>query len=353
MNVIPIVTVYNPDDNLEKVVLGLEEAKFKEIIIVNVDSDQAHSKYFEDIKKYENCVVLYNKPNKGRGRALKIAFQYLLENKIKASGIVTVNGYNQFDMKDVITCSKEMVKQKNNIIFGSRNLRKKEFPLRTRIGNVIMSFVCRFACGCSLADPLTGLRAIPYKYLEELTHVKGEMYDYDTNMILHTKEKGILISEVNVESVYLEKKIAAHYKPILDAIRISSSILKFIASSLVSTSLDQIFYGIMIALLHSYKVGPALGIFVATAFGRAISSLVNFTFNKRAVFKSDTPVGKTMRKYYTLAVTQMTVSYLMVYFISHFLSVMGAFTVIIKIIVDLCLFMVSFQIQRKWVFKKV
>lgn len=353
MNVIPIVTVYNPDENLEKVISGLVQAKFKEIIVVNIDSDQAHSKYFEHLKKYENCVVLYNKPNKGRGRALKIAFRYILENKIKAAGIVTVNGYNQFDINDVVACSKELVKQKNNIIFGSRNLRKKEFPLRARIGNFLMSIVCRFACGCSLADPLTGLRAIPYKYLEEFINVKGEMYDYDTNLILHTKEKGILISEVKVDSVYLEKKIAAHYKPILDAIRISSSILKFIFSSIVSSGLDQIFFAIMIALLHSYEVTPALGIFIATAFGRAISSLVNFTFNKRAVFKSDTPIGKTMAKYYTLAISQMTVSYLMVYFISHFLSVMGAFTVIVKILVDLCLFMISFQIQRKWVFKKL
>lgn len=351
MNVIPIVTVHNPDENLEKVVSGLVEAKFKEIIVVNVDSDQSRNKYFEALGKYENCKILYNLPDKGRGRALKIAFKYILDNKMKAAGIVTVNGYNQFNMDDIVLCAREMVRKKDSLVFASRDLRKKEFPLRTRIGNFLMKGVCRFACGCSLSDPLTGLRAIPYKYLEGMCRVKGDKYDYDTNLILYTKENGIAITEVKIDSVYLEKKIEEHYKPILDAIRISSSIFKFILSSVVSSGLDQFVYLIMIALLSSYDIRPALGIFIATVVGRAISSLVNFTFNRRAVFKSDNPVGKTMAKYYTLCVTQMTISYFLVYIISHHLSVMGAFTVFIKLCVDICLFLIGFQIQRRWVFK--
>jgi hypothetical protein len=49
------------------------------------------------------------------------------------------------------------------------------------------------------------------------------MYDYDANMILKAKEKKIAISETKIDDVYLEIKIAEHYKPVLDGIRISSS----------------------------------------------------------------------------------------------------------------------------------
>ena len=48
--------------------LSKPREEFKKIIVVNVDSDQSHNKYFEAVKKYENCTVLYNDPDKGRGR---------------------------------------------------------------------------------------------------------------------------------------------------------------------------------------------------------------------------------------------------------------------------------------------
>jgi hypothetical protein len=55
-------------------------------------------------KSYENCHVLYNDPDKGRGRALKLAFRYILEKGMKPEGIVTVNGYDQFDIRYILEC---------------------------------------------------------------------------------------------------------------------------------------------------------------------------------------------------------------------------------------------------------
>lgn len=350
MNIIPVVTVHNPDESLERTIINLKEAGFKNIIVVNIDSDQSLNIYFDAVKQYEGCKVLYNDPNKGRGRALKIAFSYILKNKIQGDGVVTVNGYNQFATRYILACAEKMIQKKNQIIFGSRDFSNREFPISKRIGNFLISTVCRFACGCALSDPLTGMRAIPYEYLEPFLQVKGDMYDYDANLILEAKERKIKISEVKVEDVYLEKKIAAHYKPIFDAIRISSSLIKFVASSIISTVLDQVCYVVVIWVLSLYGTKASVGILVATIFGRAISSFANFYFNKRAVFKSDMPMGKTMGRYYTLAIAQMTISYFLVYFFSNILEITGPLTVTIKILVDLALFFVSFQIQRRWVF---
>ena len=321
MDVIPIVTVHNPDENFVNVVSDLDKFGFKNIIVVNVDSDNSSSKYFEQVKVYDHTTVLYNEPNKGRGRALKIAFKHILDNDIKGSGVVTVNGYNEFDIEDVVKCSKSVIENNNSIIMGSRNFKNKEFPKKARFGNFLMSMVCKFAIGCGLSDPLTGLRAVPYKYLEKFSKVKGEMYDYDTNMLLEAKEEEIDLKEVKVDKVYLETKIAEHYKPVLDAIRICSSILKFIASSIVSSGLDQILYAVIMALLSVYAIKPAIGIFIATVVARVSSSFLNYAFNKRAVFKSDTPVGKTLFRYYVLCITQMAVSYFLVFLFSHILNV--------------------------------
>ena len=147
MDVIPIVTVHNPDENFVNVVSDLDKFGFKNIIVVNVDSDNSSSKYFEQVKVYDHTTVLYNEPNKGRGRALKIAFKHILDNDIKGSGVVTVNGYNEFDIEDVVECSKSVIENNNSIIMGSRNFKNKEFPKKARFGNFLMSMVCKFAIG--------------------------------------------------------------------------------------------------------------------------------------------------------------------------------------------------------------
>ena len=75
--------------------------------------------------------------------------------------------------------------------------------------------------------------------------------------------------------------------------------------------------------------------------------------NKKAVFKSKSSVKSTLIRYYILCVTQMVVSGGLV---TGLCMVMGisseAVTTVIKAIVDTLLFLISFPIQRKWVFKK-
>ena len=67
--------------------------------------------------------------------------------------------------------------------------------------------------------------------------------------------------------------------------------------------------------------------------------------------KSDKDVKSSMVRYYILWACQLMASYLLVYIFTRLLvlgSVAVAFT---KIIVDLCLFVISYNIQKKWVFK--
>ena len=95
-------------------------------------------------------------------------------------------------------------------------------------------------------------------------------------------------------------------------------------------------------------------IFIATAGARVVSSVVNYMINRKVVFKSSASVKSSLVKYYTLAVCQLMLSYALVSGISIGLLGLkkGSFTVtVIKMIVDVGLFLASYQIQRRWVFK--
>ena len=89
---------------------------------------------------------------------------------------------------------------------------------------------------------------------------------------------------------------------------------------------------------------------------RAISSITNFVMNKKTVFKNSDSIPKTLLKYYALAIPMLLISNfgvkLIVDSIGGALSGVSAsaLTTVIKIAVEFILFLLSFRIQREWVF---
>jgi len=84
---------------------------------------------------------------------------------------------------------------------------------------------------------------------------------------------------------------------------------------------------------------------------RIISSVFNFTMNRKHVFKSDKDVKAAAVRYYILWFCQMAVSYLLVFLFTKMLMLGTTAVGITKIIVDVILFVVSYNIQKRWVFK--
>jgi putative flippase GtrA len=97
-------------------------------------------------------------------------------------------------------------------------------------------------------------------------------------------------------------------------------------------------------------IQTGLRLLAATAAARVISASLNFLCNHTVVFRSRRRMKRTLIRYVALCALQGFVSYLLV-FLSSLLWIdePGAETVY-KIIADLFLFFVSFQIQRSWVF---
>jgi putative flippase GtrA len=121
---------------------------------------------------------------------------------------------------------------------------------------------------------------------------------------------------------------------------------------MAASLIDIVLFSVFITAIGSL-VEPNMKVFVATFAARAISSMFNCIFNKRAVFKSNAPFIKILLKYYSVCIVQTMVSYLAVSGFSTLLSIEGGpLMVLTKIIVDLILFFVSFKVQRAWVYKE-
>ena len=341
----------NPDEKLNKVVDGLLSAGFEDIVLVNDGSDEAHLEPFRQAAAHKEVTLLTHEVNKGKGRALKTAFSYVVDNKKQTAGVITVDGDNQHTVKDIRACAEKMLECKDKVILGCRDFTQDNVPWKSRVGNVSTSLVFRLFCGIKISDTQTGLRAIPYQYLPLMCEVEGERFEYETQMLFAIKKNHIGMEEVKIETVYLEDNASTHFDPIKDSLKIYKIIFKFMISSGTSFLIDYGIYSLLVFLIGG-NFSRGLRLFISTFAARGVSSICNYTMNKKAVFKSKASVSRSLIRYYILCVFQTAASYGLVFLLSSLCRAGSFLEIVLKLAVDIVLFMISFQIQHRWVFKE-
>jgi len=220
----------DPDKKFSGVVRELIESGFENIVIVDDGSDSEHQKWFEEAAQYSRCRVLHHGVNKGKGRALKTAFEYVINNLPDVKGVVTIDGDGQHLTKDIIACGDRMLREKDNVVLGCRDFDAPNVPPRSVAGNKSTNRMFKILCGIKISDTQTGLRAIPAKYLKAFCGIEGERFEYETNMLLQMKRMGIAFSEQQIETVYDQEDYSSHYNAFKDSARIGKIILKFLLS---------------------------------------------------------------------------------------------------------------------------
>jgi putative flippase GtrA len=194
--------------------------------------------------------------------------------------------------------------------------------------------------------------------------IAGERYEYETNQLLILKDKKIALREVVIDTVYIDDNASSHFHPFRDSWRIykiifkhvgTSVLAKFLGASLICFLIDTLLFFLINVGLQKAGMGTEDGklrIALATVGARVVSTIVNFCLNRKVVFKSDGSVGGTLVRYYILAICQMTASFLLVHLVAEQLFGLsaGVLESVVKFCVDMCLFVISFQVQKRWVF---
>ena len=87
---------------------------------------------------------------------------------------------------------------------------------------------------------------------------------------------------------------------------------------------------------------------IATVIARVLSATYNYTINYKVVFKSNNSKAVSAGKYIVLALVQMGLSALLVTL--SCMALPAAPEVVLKAIIDMILFFISYYVQRKFIF---
>ena len=334
--VVVLIPAYKPDERLIDLTRELLGEGLR-VLLVDDGGQQTFKHIFDSCREL-GAEVAIHAVNMGKGRALKTGINAALNTWPDLTGIVTADADGQHTPKDILRLVDAMHEHPDTLILGSRAF-TGNVPKKSLWGNKITRNVYRLVSGIKVGDTQTGLRALP-----AMARIDGERYEYEMNVLLKLRDMNIGVFEVPIETIYINDNAGSHFNPVRDAIKIYGVIFKHLIAYLFSSG----FSFVVDYALFWLCLGFGLGGFVSYAIARIISSQVNYRINKHVVF-GDRGGKYAMVKYYALCVVQGAIGAGLVQLLPTILPVSEAF---IKIPVDIVLFMLSYMIQRDYVFNK-
>lgn len=335
---IALIPAYEPDARLPHLVAALRSAApHLPVLVVDDGSGSRYAEVFANAEAAGAEVIGYD-TNRGKGRALKTGFDHILD-RYPGEDVVCADSDGQHTVTDILRVA-ERVQEAGTIVLGGRGF-AGDVPTRSRFGNTVSRVAFRLATGIVVHDTQTGLRGYPATLLAWLRGVRGERFEYELNTLLDSRAAGHTIEEIEIETVYLEHNQSSHFRPIVDSVKVFAPLVKYASSSLAAFAIDGVGLVVLFALTGS--------LLVSVAGARVISASVNFVVNRHLVFRgSRGGLLREVMKYVALALALLASSYV-------WLDVLTQWAVPLvpaKIITDVTLYLISFQVQRRFVFAR-
>lgn len=348
-DIVIVIPSLNPNKQLLELIRNIRNTicLSSPIIVVDDGSNKESEKYFAQLKEEKCCQILTHSKNKGKGKALKTAFQCILKQHPSSKAVITVDGDGQHTPADITKCMTAFLDDTDTVILGSRNFENESIPLRSRIGNIFTRNVINNMNNLNLTDTQTGLRVLPLFTLEGLLEVQGDRYEYEMNMLLYFKDNAIPMKEVPIKTVYIENNESSHFNPLLDSVKIYSVFIRYCTSAVASFLADILTFSLLVFILENHF--PSYYIIISTVIARITSGLFNYLSNKHLVFR-EKRTSSSIHRYVMLFFIQMIASATIVQAIVTFTVYDTAW--LIKILIDTIIFFIGFYAQKNWVFKK-
>lgn len=336
MKEVILIPSYEPDKKLISLIETINRNRF-DIIVVD---DGSGKKYQDIFQKICNKVYLISyEPNMGKGHALKKGLSYIKEKYQKDYLVITMDSDGQHTIGDAIKLSNYAKEHLNTYVLGMRK-RNSNTPLRSKIGNRITKFVYHITTGVNIYDTQTGLRCFSNTLTEFLLNTPGERFEYEMNALLSSPKNGIKLHEIEIETIYMDNNKGTHFKTLRDSYLIYKDIFKFGFSSIISFIIDYSLFSIFSIFLS---------LTLSNILARIISATCNYTLNRKLVFKSKNSLYKTALSYISLAILILMLNTILLNILVEKV-LLNKF--IAKLMVETCLFIFSYYIQNKYIFKR-
>lgn len=334
---VTLIPAYEPDARLVALIVALvRQDPSAPVVVVDDGSGPAYREVFE-AARVAGAEILIGDVNRGKGHALRRGLAYI-EEQHPGQDVVCADCDGQHTPEDIARIADAVEGGVGRIVLGCRSL-AVDVPLRSRFGNTVTRHVFALATGRMIHDTQTGLRGYSAQVLPWLQTVPGDRFEYELEILLRAQRQDIQMTEVPIATIY-EENHSSHFRTFRDSARVYLPFLKFSLSSIAAFAVDVAAFFALMALTGN--------LLIAVVLARATSATVNFTTNRRLIFApSGTRAGAEARRYATLVLSLLAANYLLILSLTSLGIVVG----VAKFATEALLFGLSYQLQRRVVFR--
>lgn len=196
MKLVVVIPALNEEHRIAKTIAAVKPFVSSVIVVDDGSHDQTSRVAHE-----AGAIVIRHMINCGPGAATQTGLEYA--KKLEADYVATFDADGQHEATDLPLMVDFLVKQKKDIVFGSRFLQANKVPFFRRMANFAGNLLTFFLSGIYLSDSQSGFKVFSKKALEHIA-ITANGFEFCSE----------IVREVAAEELdYCEFPIKVYYSP--------------------------------------------------------------------------------------------------------------------------------------------
>ncbi|MGH7496873.1 MAG: glycosyltransferase family 2 protein [bacterium] len=196
-NLVVAIPAYNAEKTLGEVLKGIQKcfAPAQTIVIDDGSHDGTAA-----VARQQGVQLLQHERNRGKGAALRTAFEYILA-KTPAPAVISLDADGQHRPEELPKFIEAFVETSAALIIGCRNFDPRVMPWERVMSNRITSRLLSWKVGQHIRDSQSGYRLYSRSLLEKLA-LSTSGYETESEIIIQAGKLGARIEFVSIDTVY-------------------------------------------------------------------------------------------------------------------------------------------------------
>ena len=223
-DVVAVIPAYNAESTI-KLVVSKVRRKIARCIVVD-DGSSDKTGFFA---KEAGAELLVHISNRGKGAAVKSAFEFLKKQDFKYLILLDADG--QHEPGEVFRLVQQARRKRADIVCGNRMKNTKDMPKLRVNTNKLMSKVTSWFCRANISDTQCGYKLLSKRAVNNI-EIKKDNFEVDTEILFQASRLGYRISEATVSTIYTNEHLR-NINPVRDTLRF----LRLISGLLISRTI--------------------------------------------------------------------------------------------------------------------
>ncbi len=209
-DVIAVIPAYNAESTIKQVVYKVRRKVARCIVVDDGSSDNTGK-----VAKQSGAELIIHVTNRGKGAAVKSAFDFLEHENFKYIALLDADG--QHEPGEIYRLVQQAKKMRADVVCGNRMKNPKGMPWLRVVTNKTMSKITSWLCRARLSDTQCGYRLLSRRVVENIK-IKKSNFEVDSEILFGASKLGYKITEATVSSIYAEDH-SSHIHPFRDSVR--------------------------------------------------------------------------------------------------------------------------------------